>query len=596
MWQRSLDNIIWNDLTGEIALTYNPPVLTTTTYYRVRTIDGGATPCGTVYSNIITITVPPLLQPSISTQTNVLCFGEATGSATATAIGGTPIYTYSWNTVPVQTTATATNLVAGTYMVTVTDANNCSKPVQVIITQPAASLEVNTTQVNVFCYGSTTGTATANPTGGTGPYTYSWNTTPVQNTKTATGLAAGTYIVTVTDANLCTVPASVTISQPAAGLTVTTSQVNVLCYGSTTGTATANPLGGSGIYTYSWNTTPVQNTKTAIGLAAGTYIVTVTDENSCTFPASVTITQPAAALTVTTTQVNVLCNGDNNGTATANPLGGTGLYSYSWNTSPVQNTKTATGLAAGTYIVTVTDENLCTVPATVTISQPAALSYTTTQVNVLCYGNSTGSATVTATAGTGTAPYEYSIDNGTNWQPSGTFSGLAAGNYTIILRDAASCTISVPITITQPAVALNVSGPSLISICAGITLNLTSTVTGGTPNFTFSWTGPNSFTSTSQNPSIPNATTAATGSYTVTVTDANGCQDNTIINVNVDPAPNVTLSATTPVCEGESVTLTATNTNIGSPLIYSGITSSPPNVVIPRNSLIGAHANNSIVR
>jgi len=221
--------------------------------------------------------------------------------------------------VTVQTTATATGLAAGTYIVTVTDANLCIKTASVTITQPVA-LTIGTTQVNVLCNGSSTGTATATPAGGVGPYTYSWNTLPVQTTATATGLAAGTYIVTVTDANLCIKTASVTITQPVA-LTVGTTQVNVLCNGSSTGTATATPAGGVGPYTYSWNTLPVQTTATATGLAAGTYIVTVKDANLCIKTASVTITQPVA-LTVGTTQVNVLCNGSSTGTATATPAGG----------------------------------------------------------------------------------------------------------------------------------------------------------------------------------------------------------------------------------------------------------------------------------
>ena len=118
---------------------------------------------------------------------------------------------------------------------------------------------LHTTQVNVACFNGTTGTATAIPAGGTAPYTYSWNTTPVQTTVTATGLAAGPYTVTVTDANLCTAFTDVTITQPAAALTVTTTQVNVACFNGTTGTATAIPAGGTGPYTYSWNTTPVRH-------------------------------------------------------------------------------------------------------------------------------------------------------------------------------------------------------------------------------------------------------------------------------------------------------------------------------------------------
>ena len=349
------------------------------------------------------------------TETNVSCYGGTTGSVTVSATPGTGTAPYEYSIdgeISWQAFGTFNGLAAGSYTVIVRDAANCKINVPVNITQPSAALAATiSAQTNVLCYGNSTGTATANPTGGTGPYTYSWNTSPVQNTKTATGLAAGTYIVTVTDANLCTVPASVTISQPAAALTVTTDQVNVLCYGQKTGTATANPSGGTGVYTYSWNTTPVQYSKTATGLGAGTYTVTVTDANSCSIPSTVTITQPAAALVVTTTQVNVLCYGNTTGTATANPSGGTAPYNYSWNTIPVQTTQTINGLAAGNYTVIVTDANGCSAFTTVTITQPASAITASASSNTPVCEGSTLNLNATASGGNGSLTYSWTGPN-----------------------------------------------------------------------------------------------------------------------------------------------------------------------------------------
>ena len=364
--------------------------------------------------------------------------------------------------------ATATGLAAGTYRVTVTDVNLCTAFTDVTITQPCCCLSVTSTQVNVACYNGTTGTATAIPAGGTAPYTYSWNTTPAQSVATATGLAAGTYRVTVTDVNLCTAFTDVTITQPSAALSVTSTQVNVACYNGTTGTATAIPAGGTAPYTYSWNTTPAQSVATATGLAAGTYRVTVTDANLCTAFADVTITQPAAALGVTTTQVNVACFNGTTGTATAIPAGGTAPYTYSWNTTPAQNTATATGLAAGTYRITITDANLCTAFTDVTITQPAAL-------------------------------------------------------VTIASSNSPTCVNTI--------------------------LNLTSSPSGGTPIYSYSWTGPNGFTSTLQNPSIPNVTTVSSGTYSITVTDENGCIASATTTVTINPLPTATISGTITVCQ-----------------------------------------------
>jgi len=249
-----------------------------------------------------------------------------------------------------------------------------------------SQLVVTTTHTN-GCHDGNSGTATANATGATTPYTYSWNTTPVQTTQTATGLAPGSYTVTVTGANGATQTASATITQPTVIAAHISAQVNTLnCYGDKSGSATVSASGGTPAYTYSWNTTPVQTAATATGLGAGTYTVTVTDANGCTQTATTAaITQP----TVITAGISAYTNasgGANNGSATASASGGTPYYSYSWNTSPVQATQTATGLGAGTYIVTVTDANGCTQTANAIIIQlpgvPVLVSPTDTAKNV----------------------------------------------------------------------------------------------------------------------------------------------------------------------------------------------------------------------
>ncbi|MHA3789557.1 hypothetical protein ACX0HA_15205, partial [Flavobacterium hauense] len=487
--------------------------------YIVSILDDGLT-CETRVTATITEPAAALVATA-GPQTNVLCFGNATGAATVNVTGGTGAYSYSWDTTPVQTTATATGLAAGTYTVTVTDANACITTQTFTITQPTAALTATAagTQTNVLCFGNTTGTATVDVTGGTGAYSYSWNTTPVQTTATATGLAAGTYTVTVTDANACTTTQTFTITQPAAALVATAgSQTNILCFGNATGTATVNVTGGTGAYTYSWNTTPAQTTATATGLTAGTYTVTVTDANGCTTTQPFTITQPAAALVATAgPQTNVLCFGNTTGAATVNVTGGTGAYSYSWNTTPVQTAATATGLAAGTYTVTVTDANACTTTQVFTITQPAAALTATAgpQTNVLCFGNATGAATVNVTGGT--TAYSYSW-NTTPVQTTATATGLIAGTYTVTVTDANGCTTTQAFTITQPAAALvATAGPQTNVLCFGnATGAATVNVTGGTTAYSYSW-------NTTPVQTGATATGLAAGTYTVTVTDANAC-------------------------------------------------------------------------
>ena len=440
------------------------------------------------------------------TITHVNCYGGNTGAISITVTGGVP-FMYVWTATnggvvpPGQTNSqNLTGLVAGTYSVNALNMFmipiGTSGPLNV--TQPLAALGVTTSSVNISC--NTTGSATANVTGGTSPYSYSWNTTPIQTTQTATGLAEGTYIVTVTDSKGCASTASATITQSGSSITLTTSQINVLCFGNSTGSATVNATGGTSPYTYSWNTSPVQTTATANGLSAGTYVVTVTDNNSCVQTATVTITQPAAALALTTSQINVLCFGNSTGSATVSATGGTSPYTYSWNTSPVQTTATANGLSAGTYVVTVTDNNSCVQTATVTITQPAQL-----------------------------------VIN-----------------------------------------SINSNSP----ICQGATLTFSTSASGGLPGYSYSWTGPDSFNSNIQNPSIANALPVASGTYSLIVSDNNSCTASASITVIVNPTPVVNDPADQSVCNGNQTTAvfftgtgtsyTWTNNNISIGLPASG--------------------------
>ena len=456
----------------------------------------------------VTITEPSAaLSATILSQTDVLCFGNTTGSATVTAAGGTPVYTYSWAPTG-GTNATATGLAAGPYTVTVTDANLCTTTVDVTITEPAAALSATIlSQTDVLCFGNTTGSATVTAAGGTPVYTYSWAPTGGTN-ATATGLAAGPYTVTVTDANLCTTTVDVTITEPSAALTaVLTSQVNVSCFGGSNGSAVITPAGGTSPYVI----TPAQT-----GLTAGLHTFTVTDANLCTTTVDVTITEPAAALTaVLTSQVNVSCFGGSNGSAVITPAGGT---------SPYVITPAQTGLTAGLHTFTVTDANLCTTTVDVTITEPsAALSATiTSQTDVLCFGNTTGSATVTAAGGTPVYTYSWAPTGGTN----ATATGLAAGPYTVTVTDANLCTTTVDVTITEPSAALTAVLTSQVNVSCFGGSNGSAVITpaGGTSPYVIT----------------PSQTGLTAGLHTFTITDANLCT--TTVDVTITE-PSAALTA-----------------------------------------------------
>lgn len=498
-------------------------------------------------ANNCTFNVPVVItQPasgllvSINSQTNVACFGEITGSATATATGGTPSYTYSWNTIPVQTTATATGLAAGTYTVTATDAAGCTKIANATITQPPALIISITNQVNVACFGEANGSATITVTGGAPPYTYSWNTVPVQTNAIATNLAAGNYTVTVTDANACTATFNITITEPSSSLSGSnTNQVNVTCFGNHTGSFTITGSGGTPTYQYSLDGGAFQASGTFSDLAAGTYTVTVSDANNCTFNILVNVIQPLSGLTVAiTVPANVLCKGEATGSASVTGTGGTLPYTYSWNTVPTQTTATAINLAAGTYIVTVTEAGGCTATATITITEPvlAITASISSQTNETCSGQSTGNATITTTGGT--SPYTYSW-NTIPEQTTTTATGLAAGTFIVTVSDAAGCSNTANVTITQPVALIATITDQVNENCAGnADGSITVESSGGTPAYQYSLDG-----GTSQ--SSGTFSNLIAGSYTVTVQDAGNCTSDIAVNIAVIGLPQANDDLTT---------------------------------------------------
>ncbi|MCC7301045.1 MAG: gliding motility-associated C-terminal domain-containing protein [Bacteroidia bacterium] len=332
--------------------------------------------------------------PVTATNGSSAC-NPCSGTSTVTPNGGTPPYSYTWNTVPVQTTQTATGLCPGTYIVTVSDAA-CLAGMDTIVISSPNPVTAGATSTNVACFGQSTGTATATPSGGTAPFTYNWSPSGGTN-STATGLTAGTYTVTITDANGCTATATVTITQPGQLLATASALVNVTCAGGTNGSAGVNPAGGTPPYSYLWSPSS-QTLQTATGLAAGIYTVTITDVNGCSTTATVTVTQPAPMSAPTTTAADTC--GMSTGSVNVNVTGGTGPYTYSW--APVNGNGAALGnLNGGTYTVTITDANGCTTTATGTVNSLAGPTAAFT-VNPMAGSSSTPfSVTDGSTGGSG---------------------------------------------------------------------------------------------------------------------------------------------------------------------------------------------------
>lgn len=486
--------------------------------------------CGTVtngcsqnFCDTIRVNFPPVLTTSV-TPTNVLCYGGNNGSAAASTTGGIPSYTYSWSSSG-GSTSTATGLTAGNYTCIITDAAGCTMTTTVAITQPPPLAATYTT--NPATCSQSNGSASVSPSGGTPVYTYQWLNG--QTTATATGLVPGVYPVTIGDANGCTFTVNVPVSNVLPVVTVTSTTVT--CNGGSNGSATSNASGGIPPYTYQWSNG--QTTSTATGLSAGSYTI-ATSSSGCINYNIVTIPQPAALTGTLTAQNNVSCNGGNNGNVTINYSGGTPGYSYQWSNG--QTTPSATGLTAGNYTLIVTDANGCTKTNTVIITQPPLLSSSaSSQTNVLCNGANTGSAAVTAAGGT--TPYAYSWSSG---QTTSSISNLTAGNYSCTTTDANGCTVTTTLTITQPpALITTVSGNP--NTCFGQNDTLSASVTGGIPGYTYAWSP------SGGNTTIAIVSPTASTTYTLQITDANGCTTSSTVSATINPLPAPAFFAP-PVC------------------------------------------------
>ena len=489
------------------------------TYYVVITDDNG---CSII--DQVTITEPLLLTVSVSVN-DASCYGSVNGVASASVSGGTPGYSYLWNTN--DTTQAISGLTAGMFTVTVTDDNNCVATGNGMVSEPD-SLNLSAVITNVSCNNGGDGAIDLQILGGVMPYSYAWSNSAT--TEDVNGLTAGTYSVVVTDANGCSDSASYSITEPNPITLVITSS-NVTCNGGANGSASVAASGGTAPYSYLW--TNVQTNATINNLSSGMYWVLVTDANGCTATDSVFITEPIALqLSLTTTQVQ--CFGANDGAIDLSVSGGSPGYSYSW--SNAATSQDISSLAPGVYQVVVTDTNNCSDSISTTIFEPTAITLSVTTVPVSCSGFNDGSVDLIVQGGT--QPYTYL------WSNSGTtqdLTGLAGGTYTVTVTDANSCTSTISATVSQPnqlTLSANVTDVS----CAGsFDGSIDLLVLGGTTPYTFAW---------SNSATTEDIFNLGGGSYSVTVTDFSGCTISGTSTVN-EPAPLlVSITPTNILCNG----------------------------------------------
>lgn len=471
-----------------------------------------------------TVLQTPAITASVSNVIPVSCFGQQNGSATALGGGGNGTLFYAWNTG--DNTATASGLSAGTYTVTVTDGEQCTATATATINQPTA-LTANAIGTPQSANGAADGTASVTPSGGTPTYSYIWSTGGT--TQSINGLLPGSYTVTVTDANGCTAVSIATVNAYDCTIEADVDANDATCFDANNGTAMAVTTNGVAPFSFAWST---GETSASIGnLQPGIYTVVITDAANCPEAVSFTISEPTL-LKANATVTNLSGPASGDGSATANPTGGVAPYTYSWSNN--ESTQTITNLDAGFYTVTITDFNGCTAVQTVEVlAGNCGLSSSFIASNVLCNGESNGTATVIINGGTG--PFTYIWSTGSTNQ---TESNLAVGTYTVIIIDANDCNVEDSVTITEPPAltlvldnVVNTECPSAPNGSATVSAN------GGTGSLSITW---------SDGQTGPTASNLIAGTYTVEVTDANACSVSLPVTIDaVDNEP--------PVIEGDSL-------------------------------------------
>ncbi|MBI2968117.1 MAG: SBBP repeat-containing protein [Bacteroidetes bacterium] len=506
------------------------------------------TATGCSIADAVIITSPNgLLTSMISSP--VSCNGGSNGSTGVSVVGGISPYSLQWSSSPVDTNFSVSGLPAGTFTVTVTDDNGCTRVDSVTVTQPD-TLQITFSSTGTTCNGGSNGTATANVSGGASPYSYNWSTTPAQTVQTAINLLATTYTVTVTDNNNCTLSNSITISQPPA-ITINTNQANISCQGGTNGNITVNAGGGITPYQYSNNGgISYQPASTFSNLAAASYTMVVKDSNNCTFSTAVNLTEPTQ-LTFTSSQINVTCNGGNNGSITVNATGGVTTYQYSNdNGFSYQPSNVFNNLVPDTYSIVVKDANNCTATSTVILTEPGGISASTLQTDVTCNGGNDGSIVVLASGGVN--PLQYSKNGGSTFQFSNSFNSLPADTYSVVVKDANNCmTTPLSVIITSPTVISISIVRANVSCYNGSDGSANANVNGGIAPYTYNWSNGSSLSAVS---------TLQSATYTVTVTDSVGCTKTSSVIITEPAILTASPSPVNIICNGDdngAITVTA---------------------------------------
>ncbi|MBN1987786.1 MAG: hypothetical protein JW783_00130, partial [Bacteroidales bacterium] len=509
-----------------------------------------------------------------TTSEHISCNGANDGALTVTPYFGAFPYSYSWTKdgAPfANSDSTAINLAAGAYSVMVTDNNGKTASSSFTVTEPAVVLSNGVTS-NASCFHAGDGTVTLSPTGGTLPYAYFWTTSDglgqTIDAKDQTTLWAGTYDLTITDKNGCTHNQQYTITEPTQ-ISITGIVTNISAPNN--GGVNATISGGSGIYAnLSWKDEALIEVGTSEDLSGlnveGNYTLTATDNTGCSVSQSFFVQDERIFSIAVTSQTDILCKDDASGSITIGYINESAPANVSFLWLPGgETTASISGLLADTYTVQVTDNvdgilgngNDIVLTKDITILEPSVgLGGTLAQTNVSCNGESTGLINLTVTGGT--APYLYQWKkNGIAYSTFEDISNLSIGTYEVTITDDNGCTGTTSTVVTQPSPISYTIASTSVSCYGGTDGTLTiQGLTGGFPDYTYEWS--NGLTSVS-------IQSLRAGSYTATVTDANGCEKSVSQNVTQPSKISATLTPTMPLCNGGNNGSIAVSASGGTP-------------------------------
>ncbi len=516
---------------------------------------------------------PPCQAPSLSiiNITNITCNG-GTGAIELQATGGFGGYTYFLGNLN-NTSGVFLNIPAGTYTFSVVDGQNCPNSITVSFSAPPLMQTMPQVAAGISCFGLSDATLSAPTTGGTAPYSFEWSNG--QTDSIAVNIGIGQQIVTVTDDNGCTVAGTVTVTQPSP-LTTNANAQPATCNGTPTGAVQVVAAGGTSPYGYLWDAA-AGNASTALvnDLAAGTYSVTVTDDNGCTAITSATIGEPTAVTLAIINTTNPECNGTPTGSITASGSGGTGTLNYTWSNN--STAATASNLVAGSYSVTVSDANGCSAMQSATLTDPPALVVELSVTDVTCFGGDDGS--IFSTIVGGGPPFEFFWSNSAT---SDVIINIPAGNYCVTVNDGNGCTSTACETVEQPTELQLMTDPTNIG-CLGTTGSIDLSVIGGIPPYQYSW---------DNGETTEDIADLSTGGYTVTVSDANNCSRVATAFIQQNDLANLVLTQTGVSCEGGndgSIQATASGGSGGFVFDWSGPNGYDETTANPTNLFAGIY-------